>query len=95
MLNQRQLHLHFLDNFTCRTYERHNAKADAEGTTHFRKDLLVASAHVLRRRLARRKTGEEATTLADDQHFRRLFAAHVANAAHKPCDPDRTVENTL
>lgn len=41
------------------------------------------------------EAGGKAEMLVEDQRIRHLFAASIANAAHRPCDPDRAVGNSL
>lgn len=56
---------------------------------------LVASAHALRNRIVRRKTGRKVERLADDRRFCHLLTARIGNAAHNSCDPDLAVGKSL
>lgn len=47
----------------------------------------VAGTRASLRRVAKRKVGGEAETLADDPCFRLLLATRIANAAREPRDP--------
>lgn len=51
----------------------------------------LASTHALRFRVTRGKASGKEETLTDDQRFRDLLEARIANAARKPRDPDRPV----
>lgn len=56
---------------------------------------LVACAHTLGCRLLRKEENRELEALAEDQYFRDVFAARVANSPQKPHHPDRAVGITL